>query len=60
MVHLSVQASHWAQDLLTGQWCLLVQLGLAHLEGQGNLVDPSVHDQVDQYLPLNPSDQGRL
>lgn len=51
VVHLSVLASHLSQDLLKGQWCLLVQLGLTHREGQGNLVDPSVHDQVDLYLP---------
>lgn len=51
VVHLSVLDGHLSHDLPRAQWCLLVQLGLARQEGQGNLVDPSVHDQVDLYLP---------
>lgn len=41
-------------------WCLLLQLDLVNREGQGNLVDPSVHDQADLYLPLNPLDRNSL
>lgn len=59
-VYLSVLASHHSQDLLGDQWYLLVQLALEHQEDQGNLFDPSVHGQVDLYLPSNPSDQGCL
>lgn len=58
--HLFVPASRLYQDLLVSLWCLLLQLDLANREGQGNLVDPSVHDQADLYLPLNPLDRNSL
>lgn len=49
--HLSLQASHLVQDLLVSQRGPLVQQALANREDQENLVDPSVHDQVDLYPP---------